>query len=289
MSKKDDFPVYASLVDGLNKYNLEVEYYDKSTNLETVLQDNKNTHLFIGISLYKYTFNLNNTKSKKLFQDSNANFLSIEYGYGTHRTIPRPKDRCKYPFGFPYNGMNGEATFLRPASYNKQKDTTKQEIKPWRSENEGEYVLICQQRDFDRALKSKNLKEVNMSKWTIEQVQKYESLGYKVRVRSPLKFPIPESQKNTLQEDFDNAKIVVTCSSNCGVLSVLQGIPTVATHPISMVYDICKNTKTPDRVQWLKNLSYTHWTLEEITNGAPWEFLKKTKLGSNNPRTLFNL
>ena len=74
MSKRDDFPVYASLVDGLNKYNLEVEYYDKSTNLETVLQDNKNTHLFIGISLYKYTFNLNNTKSKKLFQDSNANF-----------------------------------------------------------------------------------------------------------------------------------------------------------------------------------------------------------------------
>ena len=271
MEKKSDFPVYASIVDGFKKYNLEVDYYDKSANLETILQDNKDADLFVGMVLYKHIFSLNDPNVKRLVEQFKIKFLSIESGYGYfHWTT----DTLKYrTYALCYNGMNGEASFIRP-EYSNEKQSTAYPIKPWRSEDKGEYVLICQQRSGDCTLKSKNIKAINISKWTEDQVQKYKNLGYKTRIRPR------RNQERSIEEDFKYAKFVVTCSSNSGVLSVLEGVPTVATYPMSMVYDICKNTKTPDRTQWLKDLSYCHWTLEEITNGEPWSFLKNTDFKS---------
>jgi hypothetical protein len=197
--------------------------------------------------------------------NTSTHYLVVEAGYYNNR-------RENVSMG--YNGLNGEADFVNSNSDGKRWKHDRL-IKPWRSEAEGEYVLIIKQTPHDATLVSKTEPPVDINTWVNKQKEKYLSLGYKVKIR-----PHPDTVKKphnlpTLEEDFAKAKIVVTCSSNVGVLSVLQGIPTVATYPVSMVYNLCRGSKTPAREQWLKNLSYCQWSLQEISNGSAWEHLKK--------------
>jgi len=196
--------------------------------------------------------------------NTSTHYLVVEAGYYNNR-------RENVSMG--YNGLNGEADFVNSNSDGKRWKHNRL-IKPWRSEAEGEYVLIIKQTPHDASLVSKTEPPIDMDTWVNEQKEKYLSLGYKVKIRP---HPLTKWTNNlpTLEEDFATAKIVVTCSSNTGVLSVLEGIPTVATYPVSMVYNLCKESKTPDRSQWIKDLSYCQWTLQEIANGDAWKHLKK--------------
>jgi hypothetical protein len=196
--------------------------------------------------------------------NTSTHYLVVEAGYYNNR-------RENVSMG--YNGLNGEADFVNSNSDGKRWKHDRL-IKPWRSEAEGEYVLIIKQTPHDATLVSKTEPPIDMDTWVNEQKEKYLSLGYKVKIRP---HPLTKWTNNlpTLEEDFATAKIVVTCSSNTGVLSVLEGIPTVATYPVSMVYNLCKESKTPNRSQWIKDLSYCQWSLQEIANGDAWKHLKK--------------
>ena len=179
-----------------------------------------------------------------------------------------------------YNGLNGEADFMNLNSNDERRETVPP-IKPWKSEEEGDYALIIRQLSEDASLVSKTEPPVDINTWTNEQEEKYLSLGYKVKIRPhPLEKPSWLRRKTgcplpPLEEDLAKAKIVVTCSSSTGVISVLEGIPTVATYPVSMVYSLCKESRTPDRAQWIKDLSYCQWSLQEVANGNAWEHLKR--------------
>ena len=57
--------------------------------------------------------------------------------------------------------------------------------------------------------------------------------------------------------------------------AVMNGVP-VFVGPSSLAYDVGNedlNTigmpKRPDRTQWLNDIAYTEWTLEEIAQGKP--------------------
>ena len=56
---------------------------------------------------------------------------------------------------------------------------------------------------------------------------------------------------------------------------MIQGIP-VFVGPDSLAFDVgCTNLASingpvmPDRTQWLNDIAYTEWTLEEIEQGIP--------------------
>jgi hypothetical protein len=80
-------------------------------------------------------------------------------------------------------------------------------------------------------------------------------------------------------DDFDynplEAWAVVNWSSNPATEAVMNGIP-VFTGPDSLAWDVANHSletidapATPDRTQWLNDLAYTEWTVEEIQKGLP--------------------
>jgi len=194
--------------------------------------------------------------------DACNNYLIIEHGYYNNRLWGT------YSIGF--NGLNGEANFVNQES-DGNRWAEEDMIKPWITRDNG-YVLVIGQTPEDATLFSKTLDPVDIDLWVQETKQQYEAMGHDVRIRFHPNVVPPE---RTLQQEFDEAKLVVTCSSNTGVEAVMAGIPTVATYPTSMVYKLCKHTTTPDREQWCKNLSYCQWTEEEIRRGDAWEHLKR--------------
>ena len=80
---------------------------------------------------------------------------------------------------------------------------------------------------------------------------------------------------------FDNIYCTISYSSNPGVHSVIEGVPAfVSTH--SLAYDVAndidffhdiENPLLPDRTQWLNDYAHTEYTIEEIAQGMPLNFL----------------
>jgi len=260
--------------------------YNNHQRLEKILKEYKKTDLLIGPAIYKKLIKPWDPHLREIWLKTNINYINIELGYLGNR---------QKNLSLGYNGINGEACFLNKNSPDDRWEKFQKEqrrvvslknhrthpygplgysIAPWKKEQHGDEVLIIEQQPGDCSLTSQYTTKIDMAEWSLKQKEKYINLGYKVRVRPRIK------PGRSLIEDFYHAKFVVTCSSNCGVLAVLAGIPTIAEYPISMVYDICKETKTPNREQWIKDLLYCQWSIEEIKNGDAWDHLRKADFTS---------
>ena len=78
---------------------------------------------------------------------------------------------------------------------------------------------------------------------------------------------------------MSDAYAVVNWSSNPATQAVMQGVP-VYVGPDSLAFDVgCTNLASinapvmPDRTQWLNDIAYTEWTIEEISQGIPLNLL----------------
>ena len=78
---------------------------------------------------------------------------------------------------------------------------------------------------------------------------------------------------------LNNAWAVVNWNSNPGVESVIAGVPAFVGEsslaaPVANLNlaDIEKPLR-PDRQQWLNDLAYTEWTVNEIAQGIPFDLL----------------
>jgi len=87
------------------------------------------------------------------------------------------------------------------------------------------------------------------------------------------------------QEAIANAHAVVTHNSTASVDSCVRGIPTFCTSDLALCWDVCnkdlndiETPKTPDRTQWVNDLGYKLWSIEEIKNGTVYKRFK-AKLG----------
>jgi len=81
-----------------------------------------------------------------------------------------------------------------------------------------------------------------------------------------------------LEESMEDA-LVVTYSSNVGVLAALAGRPVIAMGPVSMIHgwasDDIENPRKFDRKAWLHEMAYTHWTMDEIQIGVAWRNIRR--------------
>ena len=78
-----------------------------------------------------------------------------------------------------------------------------------------------------------------------------------------------------------NAWAVVNWNSNPGVQSVIAGVPafvggtslaaTVGNTSLAMI----EHPYRPDRTQWVNDLAWTEWTVEELAQGVPISLLSK--------------
>jgi hypothetical protein len=195
-------------------------------------------------------------------------------------------DRMKTWTSAGFDGLNGLADFRNkpcPDAGERWNQHFASEMKPWR-EGGGKYVLIMGQVHGDASLRG-----MRFALWARELAQKLQHKGHHVAFRPhplfkmdlglrPLKQLDPRAP---MAEALAEAKWVVTFNSNAGVLSVLEGIPTVTLDLKggSMAHAVTGHVAwdrppTPDRTEWANRLAWTQWRAEELASGAAWEHLK---------------
>ena len=163
----------------------------------------------------------------------------------------------------------------------------------WRKS--GEYILICGQHD--KSLQWQNMPR--MSNWflnTYDKIRKHTDRPIIFRphprcrlehIERGLRYvERQEPKKNVGSYDdydlaFDNIHCTISWSSNPGVHSVLAGVPAIV-GPSSLAYpvaghnlELIEYTQTPNRAQWINNLAWTEYTVEEIAAGLPLQRLRQ--------------
>jgi hypothetical protein len=187
------------------------------------------------------------------------------------------------------NGINREANFGPMGNDDSRVRKLGLRLKPWKYNNEyGDIIIACQHAHSHQWRNQKSVQT-----WVFDSIDLLrQHTNRKIIVRPHPRSPIPGIQhefKNVIlqvpsqipqtYDDFDfdpsDAYAVINWSSNPATQAVIQGIP-VFVGPDSLAYDVgCTNLASingpvmPDRTQWLNDIAYTEWTLEEIEQGIP--------------------
>lgn len=83
-----------------------------------------------------------------------------------------------------------------------------------------------------------------------------------------------------LSDDLKGAYSMVTLSSRCVIEAITHGVRSVTEDKNSLMWEVSstiesvENTTGFDRRQWLSDIAYSHWSIEEIANGDYWDYYK---------------
>jgi hypothetical protein len=175
----------------------------------------------------------------------------------------------------------------------------------WKDNPNGDIILMLQ-LPGDASLRSIDIYEFGL--WAYKNIRRYSNKNIIIRTHphhnpkglddvhkfisdialtdDPRVKVVVGSKERTLQDDLKNAYCTVSYSSGSAIDSVLAGIPTIALDPANFTYGISSNhiehidgdnirrAKDEDVKQWLYNLSYSQWSVEEMQIGTVWQHLK---------------
>ena len=83
----------------------------------------------------------------------------------------------------------------------------------------------------------------------------------------------------TFLEELDASDIhcVITHNSTAAVDAATYGVPVLMTSDLCLAWEVgtdklhkVNEPPRPDRTQWLYDLAYANWTLEEVRDGTVW-------------------
>jgi hypothetical protein len=182
-----------------------------------------------------------------------------------------------------WDGLNGRADFCNKeiSDYTRFKDNFEKYMKPWKKYDKSLPVLLVGQCYHDASVS-----HVNIHDFYDYTISKLHQNGHTVIFRphplnrEPYRHSIMEDNNKNVLDTFKNIKSVVTFSSNTGVLSCLEGIPTYSKDIGSMVYDVSTHDLNnleymPDRTDWASKIAYTQWNNTEIESGIAWKHLSQ--------------
>ena len=145
-------------------------------------------------------------------------------------------------------------------------------FKPWR--DKGSYILVCPQRGIGPP-------NFSMPRTWPEDVSRRLSklTDREIRIR---RHPGNKPAGTPLTTDLSDAWAVVVWSSNCATEALIQGIPVFYEAP-SIVTKLACNSgikdieepKYPGRVPAFIQMSWAQWSVYEIEQGLPFEYLLK--------------
>ena len=186
------------------------------------------------------------------------------------------------------NGINRDAYFGRLHNNSSRADALGLFLKPWKDNKNGPIIIACQ-----HSLSQQWRHQKKPASWvfdTINEIRKYtdkqiiirphprcrvDGIEYEfknVKIQYPIRIP---NSYDDFDFEIDHAYAVVNWSSNPATKAIMEGIPAFV-GPSSLAYDVgninlkdISNPKKPDRQQWLNDLAYTEWTVEEISKGIP--------------------
>jgi hypothetical protein len=171
----------------------------------------------------------------------------------------------------------------------------------WKDNSNG-HVLIMLQLPGDASLRGINM--YSWARYCVEQIKKHapdreivirSHPGHRIKDTDEFyKFvadllidnnniKISPGNEKPLKDDLENCYCTVSYSSGSGIDSILHGVPTIATDPGNFAWGISSNyvedinnlTRADSKQieDWLCNLAYSQWTIEEMHNGTVWTHL----------------
>jgi hypothetical protein len=167
------------------------------------------------------------------------------------------------------------------------------QVQPWKKN--GAHILLALQIPGDASLKGENI-----SKWAYESCSTIRDASdraiiirtpqldrkYDKKYMSLINEHIPNvflqtGTKENLQPTLDQCFASVTFTSGLGIESIVSGIPNFSTNPGSFTHalgneklSLIETPSYPNRDQWLADLSYAQWNIQEMMEGLPWAHLK---------------
>ena len=186
------------------------------------------------------------------------------------------------------NGINRDAYFGGLHNNSSRADALGLFLKPWKDNKNGPIIIACQ-----HSMSQQWRHQKKPASWvfdTINEIRKQtdkqiiirphprcrvDGIEYEfknVKIQYPIRIP---NSYDDFDFEIDDAYAVVNWSSNPATKAIMEGIPAFV-GPSSLAYDVgninlkdISNPKKPDRQQWLNDLAYTEWTVEEISKGIP--------------------
>lgn len=191
---------------------------------------------------------------------------------------------------FPTTG-NYFNSIVDPTRWEKIKSDIGFDLRPWRIT--GDHILICLQRNGGWSMRG-----MNVMQWchnVIAELRKHTDRTIVVRghpgdkgTRNYLKINLPGvvvSSNPDFLQDMKNAWAVITFNSSPGVAAAIEGIPVFVTDPVpqrSQAFDIAnldlsqiERPVMPDRLNWIRRVSMSHWNFEDLRTGAAWKHMRE--------------
>jgi hypothetical protein len=175
-----------------------------------------------------------------------------------------------------------------------RRDKLEIELKPIKEFDHKHNILICPQHNKSYSYNAHSSTPVEL--WVYEKIKRYMPMQRSVVVRPHPRCPIDLKNYNSLIQAptkmfdiyndvefikiLDTTSIVVNFNSNPGILAAINGVP-VDVSVSSLAYPVSIKTPgiivtgkrifVPDNIreQWLNDICYTEWTIEEIATGYP--------------------
>ena len=185
------------------------------------------------------------------------------------------------------NGINREAIFGNENSDNARRKKFKLKYNNNRSNNNGP-IIICGQSPKSRQWRDMPSLQI----WVANMIQTIRTQTDRhIIVRPHPRYPIPKMEfvnvsyqipnhvkNDTWDLDVKNAYAIVNLSSGPGIQGAISGVP-VYVGEESLAYDIGNpllgdylnpiQTDYDKKNQWLNDLTYTEWDVNEIAQGIP--------------------
>jgi len=219
----------------------------------------------------------------KVFQQQRAKNLDVivlETGYinrgdGEHH---------HYAAGF--NGLNGRADFRNKGMSDDRAILLRKNhglrCLDWRKE--GSHILLCGQVPWDASVEMCS-DYPDWLRFITGQIKYHTKREIRFRPHPLAKLPpIKGCTYSTapLREDLEDCWATVSFNSNSSVESVIEGVPAFTFDAGSMAKEVSsqwlqeiERPHMPDRHQWLNDLAYTQWTLNEMREGQAWKHLMR--------------
>jgi len=116
-----------------------------------------------------------------------------------------------------------------------------------------------------------------------QKLSEFASGNHKIQIHSP-KFNFPD-----LLDQIKKSYAVVVFTSSAGAPAIIEGKPLFVCNETSYLapmncgkLNMINKPEMPDRQQWLNDLGYSHWNLNEIKNGEYWIRVRKQILDELN-------
>jgi len=211
-------------------------------------------------------------------------------------------------FSVGLNGIKGRAKYFNTDSPSDRWEKRGLRTKPWRVD--GDHVLIIGQSKKGAGLLHVGSKALDeREKYWNTPSDYYEDLPRRIRKFAPNRkilfrghmtgasiapsytlenmeaFETSVENHVPISEHLKNAWCAITRTSNGAVDALLEGIPVITEDRVCLAHSVAENSikkidsiKSPPMssyVQWLYDMAYVEWSLDEMRKGLPWQHFRK--------------